>query len=132
MKQLFSLTALGLGLVLALGTAQAQTVASAPSNAFITAPTPGLTPEPAAAPSAAAAPTPTAPVLPPAAAAAVAAESAAPVPPVANAPAPRSSYRAGRSRGKVAQARPIKVCSVQVNAKKGEDRTASLSACLKE
>ena len=130
MKQLFSLTALGLGLVLALGTAQAQTVASAPSNAFITAPTPGLTPEPAAAPSAAAAP-----ALPPAAAAAVAAEPAAPAapaPPVTNAPAPRSSYRASRSRGKVAQARPIKVCSVQVNAKKGEDRTASLSACLKE
>lgn len=113
MKQLFSLTALGLAL--ALGSAQAQTMASAPASAALMAPAvaASLTPAPTAT--------------------AVAAVTAPASPVVsANSAAPRPLSRTSRTRGKVVQAAPIKVCSVRVNAKKGEDRTASLSACIKD
>lgn len=113
MKQFFSLTALGLAL--ALGSAQAQTMASAPASAALIAPVPAasLTPAPVATPATGAA-TPASPAI------------------SAHAAAPRPLSRTSRTRGKVVQAAPIKVCSVRVNTKKGEDRTASLSACIKE
>lgn len=130
MTQIFSWAAAALGLALALGPAQAQvqtqtqTVASAPTSAVLQAPASSLSPlAPAAAVAADTA------AVPPAAATAATA-TAAPARRVAS--APRPAYRTGRTRGKVVQAAPIKICSVRVNAKKGEDRTASLSACIKE
>ena len=129
MTQIFSWAAAALGLALALGPAQAQvqtqtqTVASAPTSAVLQAPASSLSPLAPAAVAADAA------AVPPAAATAATA-TAAPARRVAS--APRPAYRTGRARGKVVQAAPIKICSVRVNAKKGEDRTASLSACIKE
>ena len=129
MTQIFSWAAAALGLALALGPAQAQvqtqtqTVASAPTSAVLQAPASSLSPLAPAAVAADAA------AVPPAAATAATA-TAAPARRVAS--APRPAYRTGRTRGKVVQAAPIKICSVRVNAKKGEDRTASLSACIKE
>ena len=132
MTQIFSWAAAALGLALALGPAQAQvqtqtqTVASAPTSAVLQAPASSLSP---LAPAAVAAVAADAAAVPPAAATAATA-TAAPARRVAS--APRPAYRTGRARGKVVQAAPIKICSVRVNAKKGEDRTASLSACIKE
>ena len=129
MTQIFSWAAAALGLALALGPAQAQvqtqtqTVASAPTSAVLQAPASSLSPLAPAAVAADAA------AVPPAAATAATA-TAAPARRVAS--APRPAYRTGRTRGKAVQAAPIKICSVRVNAKKGEDRTASLSACIKE
>ena len=130
MTQIFSWAAAALGLALALGPAQAQvqtqtqTVASAPTSAVLQGPASSLSPlAPAAAVAADTA------AVPPAAATAATA-TAAPARRVAS--APRPAYRTGRTRGKAVQAAPIKICSVRVNAKKGEDRTASLSACIKE
>lgn len=132
MTQIFSWAAAALGLALALGPAQAQvqtqtqTVASAPTSAVLQAPASSLSP---LAPAAVAADAADAAAVPPTAATAATA-TAAPARRVAS--APRPAYRTGRARGKVVQAAPIKICSVRVNAKKGEDRTASLSACIKE
>ena len=132
MTQIFSWAAAALGLALALGPAQAQvqtqtqTVASAPTSAVLQAPASSLSP---LAPAAVAAVAADAAAVPPAAATAATA-TAAPARRVAS--APRPAYRTGRTRGKTVQAAPIKICSVRVNAKKGEDRTASLSACIKE
>lgn len=132
MTQIFSWAAAALGLALALGPAQAQvqtqtqTVASAPTSAVLQAPASSLSP---LAPAAVAAVAADAAAVPPAAATAATA-TAAPARRVAS--APRPAYRTGRTRGKAVQAAPIKICSVRVNAKKGEDRTASLSACIKE
>ena len=138
MTQIFSWAAAALGLALALGPAQAQvqtqtqTVASAPTSAVLQAPASSLSPlAPAAvaAVAAVAADAADTAAAPPAAATAATA-TAAPARRVAS--APRPAYRTGRTRGKAVQAAPIKICSVRVNAKKGEDRTASLSACIKE
>lgn len=132
MTQIFSWAAAALGLALALGPAQAQvqtqtqTVASAPTSAVLQAPASSLSP---LAPAAVAADAADAAAVPPTAATAATA-TAAPARRVAS--APRPAYRTGRTRGKAVQAAPIKICSVRVNAKKGEDRTASLSACIKE
>ena len=135
MTQIFSWAAAALGLALALGPAQAQvqtqtqTVASAPTSAVLQAPASSLSPLAPAAVAAVAAVAADAAAVPPAAATAATA-TAAPARRVAS--APRPAYRTGRTRGKTVQAAPIKICSVRVNAKKGEDRTASLSACIKE
>jgi hypothetical protein len=105
MTQIFSLTALGLAL--ALGSAHAQTLASVSASAAIVTPTSSAL---ASATTAATAITPA----------------------TATAAAPRPTYRTSRPRGQVVQRiKPAKICNVLVNAEKGEVRTASLSACIK-
>lgn len=126
MQSIFSAAVVGLSLALAQGGVQARE-----SQIF----TPSNTPPPPPGVSTPATPR-TAPVPVPAAASTSAAVAATPTALAATAPqaapAARPPPRPSRSRDRVVRMlAPLKICNVQVNAPKGEMRTAELAACIK-